>query len=161
MVGSKSMVERPTVYVETTVISYLAARPSQDIRVAAHQEMTAEWWARKRAQFDFYISQLVVDEASAGNRDAADARLRALEGVPLLALTEPALLLAERLVAEGAVPPEAGEDALHVALAAVNGIDYLVTWNCRHIANATMRSRIEEVCVAAGHDPPIICTPEE
>jgi predicted nucleic acid-binding protein len=149
------------IYVETSVISYLASRPSRDIRIAAHQQMTAEWWDSRRADFDLFVSQLVIQEASAGDSGAAARRLAFLEGIPLLALTDSSLQLAERLLSEGAVPRGSEEDALHIALAAVHGVDYLLTWNFKHIANATLRMRIAAICVGAGHPVPVICTVEE
>ena len=148
-------------YLETTVISYLTARPSRNLRVVAHQEITADWWARRRVRFNLYVSRLVVDEASAGDVEAAARRLATLDGIPRLELTEPVSMLAARLVAEAAIPREAIEDALHVAVAAAHGMDYLLTWNCRHIANATMRNRIADICAASGFEAPVICTPEE
>ena len=149
------------VYLETTVVSYLAARPSRDLRVAAHQQATSEWWTTKRHQFDVYVSQLVLEEAAVGDEDASGRRLGYLERISQLGLTDATLALAEKLLADGAVPQEAEEDALHIAVAAVHGMDYLLTWNCRHIANATMRSRIQASCFDAGYDAPVICTPEE
>jgi predicted nucleic acid-binding protein len=151
----------PSIYVETTVVSYLTARPSRNLRVAAHQEITADWWLRRRPHFDLYVSVLVVEEAAAGDADAAERRLALLKGVSRLEVTEVASVLAARLVAELAIPREAAEDALHVAIAAANGMDYLLTWNCRHIANAAMRNRIADVCLASGVEAPVICTPEE
>ena len=155
------MLSRGKVYLETTVISYLVARPSRDLRVAAHQQATSEWWIQKREHFELFVSQLVIEEASAGDEAAAGRRLKYLEGIKLLDLTEPTVVLAESLLASGAVPREAEEDSLHIALAAVHGMDYLLTWNCKHIANATMRNRIETACSDAGYDSPVICTPEE
>ncbi len=155
------MAGAPKIYLETTVISYLTARPSRNLRVVAHQEITADWWTRRRTGFDLYVSRLVVDEASAGDVEAAERRLVILEGIPRLELTESVSLLAARLVADAAIPREAIEDALHVAVAAAHGMDYLLTWNCRHIANATMRNRIADVCAASGFEAPVICTPEE
>jgi predicted nucleic acid-binding protein len=151
----------PSVYLETTVISYLTARTSRNLRVAAHQEITADWWARRRMRFELYVSRLVIDEASSGDVEAAARRLAMLSGIPRLELTESASLLAASLVKEAAIPREAVEDALHVAVAAAHGMDYLLTWNCRHIANATMRNRIADVCAASGFETPVICTPEE
>lgn len=155
------MAEAPKIYLETTVISYLTARPSRNLRVVAHQEITADWWTRRRARFDLYVSRLVVDEVSAGDVEAAAQRLATLEGISRLELTDSVSMLAARLVAEAAIPREAIEDALHVAVAAAHGMDYLLTWNCRHIANATMRNRIADVCAASGFEAPVICTPEE
>jgi predicted nucleic acid-binding protein len=155
------MASRGNVYVETTVLSYLAARPSRDLRVAAHQQITAEWWDSRRHHFALFVCQLVVEEASAGDPDAASRRLGYLADLTLLELSDATLSLAEKLLAEGAVPIVAAEDALHIAVASVHGMHYLMTWNFKHIANAATRSQIETVCNDAGYDMPVICTPEE
>jgi len=149
-----------TIYLETTIVSYLTARPTRDLVRAAHQEVTREWWATRSA-FDLYISQLVLDEAGAGDAGAAAQRLEALRDAPLLELTSEATALARELVRQAALPPKAAADALHIAIAAVNGLNFLLTWNCTHIANATMRPRIEAICRAGGFEPPVICTPLE
>ena len=159
--ASVAMSSLPRVYLETTVISYLAGRPSRNLRVVARQEITVDWWTRRRMRFDLYVSRLVIDEAGAGDAEAAARRLATLDGIPRLELTESASILAANLVTEGAIPREATEDALHVAVAAAHGMDYLLTWNCRHIANATMRNRIADVCATSGFEAPVICTPEE
>lgn len=150
----------PKVYVETSVVSYLTASGSRDLILAAHQEITRGWWAA-RETFDIYISQFVLDEASAGNPEAAARRLQALRGAPLLDVTDESVDLAARLVADGGLPSKARVDALHVAVATVHGMDYLLSWNCTHIANATLRGKIEIICRAAGFEPPVICTPLE
>ncbi len=150
-----------SVYLETTVVSYLAARPSRDIVVRAHQRLTRAWWQERRAEFDLYISPLVQREARMGIRLLARRRVRMLRGIPLLAVTPEGIALARLLVRRGPIPKRAEVDALHIATAAVHGIDYLLTWNCRHIANALMRSGIEALCRTAGFEPPIMCTPEE
>jgi hypothetical protein len=152
---------KPTLYVETTFVSYLTARPNRDVVIAGHQQVTHDWWETCRDRYDLYASELVVREASAGDPEAAQERLDVLATVALLSATPEALTLAETLVKEGAVPSQAAEDALHIAIAATHALDYLLTWNYKHLANATMRSRIEEVCRAAGYRAPIICTPEE
>jgi len=152
---------KPTVYVETTVISYLTARPSRDIVVAGHQQITHDWWQTCHEQFNFVASQLVMQEASEGDAEAAQERLNVLDTMTLLEVTEEALTLAQNLVDAGALPEKAAEDALHIAIAVTNGVRYLVTWNCKHIANATMRPLIEQVCREVGYEPVIICTPEE
>ena len=153
-------VMKPRVYIETTIPSYLTAWPSRDLIRAAHQQATREWWDR-RAAFELVVSALVVRECEAGDPDAAAARLAALADLPLIAVTDAAVGLAQDLVAGVPLPPRAGVDALHIATAAVHGIDYLLTWNCTHIANAALRIRVEEVCRERGHRPPVICTPEE
>ena len=151
---------KPTVYVETTVVSYLTAWPSRDIVRQAHQQITRDWWDRHRPSFDVLASELVLREASLGDASAAEERVRVLSGVRLLAINEAATELAEHLVRRGAIPPNASVDALHVAIAAVNGVDYVLTWNCRHLANASMRRIIESACVERGFRPPVICTPD-
>lgn len=151
---------KPKIYVETTVISYLTARPSRDVVLAAHQQVTRDWWDR-RDKFELTACQLVVQEASAGDPVAAHERLQAMIGIPLLAAPEDALQLSRALLDSGAVPKQAAEDALHIAVAAVNGVEYLVTWNYKHLANATKRVQIEDICRDAGYEPPVICTPEE
>ncbi len=145
------------VYIETTIVSYLTARPSRDLIIAAHQQITLEWWENRRADFDLYTSQFVIRESSAGEVAMAQKRLDALDGVPLLSVSPEALALARA----GPIPEKAETDALHIAVAAANGMDYLLTWNCKHIANAEMQTGIGKFCRAAGFEPPIICTPEE
>lgn len=152
---------RAAVYLETSVISYATSRPSRDLVVAARQQITRDWLATRSMLYALYVSQLVAIEASGGDEGSAGQRAAILEGIPRLAITDAAGELAERLVRSGAVPTQAAEDALHIALAAVHGIEYLLTWNCRHIANATMRPAIESACRTAGYEPPVICTPEE
>ncbi len=152
---------KPTAYIETSVVSYLTARPSRDVVIAAYQEITREWWHDAPERFDLVASELVVAEAGAGDAQAANVRLEALEPVALLDATPDAESLAQALVDQGAVPRRAAEDAAHIAISATNGVDFLVTWNFRHIANATMRARIEHACRQAGYAPPVICTPNE
>jgi predicted nucleic acid-binding protein len=152
---------RPRVYIETTVVSYLTARPSRDLIIAAHQQVTQEWWDEYAPHFDLYISQQVLQEAGAGDAQAAGRRLQALEGLPLLEMQPAVLGLARALTEKGAIPSKAVEDGLHIATATVHGMDYLVTWNCTHIANAVTRNAVIEVCRSCGYEPPVICTPEE
>lgn len=150
-----------TVYIETSIVSYLTARPSRDVRAAACQNITAEWWDNRRSDFDIFSSEIVVAEASRGNSEAARRRLSALDGIPELRISKEAKSLARAMLKDGSLPPKAEIDALHIAVAAVNGIDYLLTWNCAHIANAVMRPRIEQACRENGFEPPVICTPSE
>jgi predicted nucleic acid-binding protein len=151
---------KPTVYVETTIPSYLTAWPSRDLVRAAHQQITREWWAH-RDGFDLYLSRLVVQECQAGDAQAAADRLAALAGIPLLEQVVEAGELAEALMRGVPLPAKAAADALHIATAAVHGMQYLLTWNCTNIANVALRPRIEAVCRASGFEPPLICTPEE
>jgi predicted nucleic acid-binding protein len=152
---------RPKVYVETTVVSYLVARPSRDIVVAAHQALTRQWWERKRQAYHLTVSELVLREASAGDQEAAAERHQALVAIDVLEIGAEAQALAAEFIQRGAVPAEAPEDALHIAIAVTNGVEYLLTWNCSHIANAAMRRAIDEVCVSCGYRPTVLCTPEE
>ncbi len=152
---------KPKAYIETTVVSYLSARSSRDVVVAGRQQITRDWWRNAADRFELVASELVVDEAGVGDPDAARDRLAALESVTLLDATDESAELAQHLIESGAIPEKAVEDAAHIAIAVANGVDYLVTWNCRHIANATMRSQIEKVCRKAGYEPAVICTPDE
>jgi hypothetical protein len=152
---------KPKVYIETTIVSYLTARSSRDLIIAAHQQLTQEWWDNRRESFDLYISQVVIQESSAGDILMAQKRLEALETFPLLDLRLEAVALARALVEKGPIPDKAKMDALHIAVATVHGMDYLLTWNCKHIANAEMQTAVAAVCRAAGYEPPVVCTPEE
>jgi hypothetical protein len=149
------------VYVETSVLSYLTARPSRDLVAAARQRITAEWWERYAGRFALHVSEIVIREASLGNLGAASARLAAASGLPVLAASVRAEGLASGLIAERALPAKALDDAAHIAVATVHGMDFLLTWNFRHIANAERREAVTSVCRAAGYEPPVICTPEE
>jgi len=151
---------KPRVYLETSVISYLVARPSRDIVVAAHQQVTREWWA-SRERYELFTSQLVLREVSAGDPDAAARRLEVLDETSVLDISLDADELARVMVERGAVLAAAIADALHMAIAATNGLTHLVTWNLTHIANADSRSRLEAVCRDEGMAPPLIATPEE
>ena len=153
------MAER--VYIETTVVSYLTARPNRDMVIGAHQQITHEWWDTRRQSYELCVSQLVRKEAGAGDSQAAQERLEVLKTMTLLETSAEALDLARELIQAGALPAKAADDALHIAVAATNGSPYLLTWNCRHLANATMRPVIENVCAGMGLKAPIICTPEE
>ena len=148
-------------YVETSVIGYLASRPQRDVVVAAHQYATRTWWGRIGNQFTPYISQLVVRECSAGDEFAAAERLAFLESIPLLPGSIDAVTLAHALVDRSAVPASEPNDAMHIAMAAVHQVEYLVSWNFRHIVNRSLRTLIEGVCRTLGHCPPTICTPED
>jgi len=152
---------KPTVYVETTVIGYLTSRLRGNSIVAGHQHTTRDWWQTAADRFELVASELVVQECSSGDRTAVEERMEALAEITLLRTTPDAEQLAEALVAGHAVPESYPEDALHIALAVVNGVQYLVSWNFRHIVNAVVRSTIERICREAGYEPPTICTPEE
>jgi len=150
-----------TVYIETSVISYLTARPSRDVLAAAHQQITREWWDHHRGRFEVFISPLVLEECQRGDAEAAARRLAVLGDLSNLEIVEEALILAGALITEGALPAVAQDDAAHIALAAVHGMDYLLTWNCRHIDNAEAKPVVRSICVTRGYTCPEICTPEE
>jgi hypothetical protein len=152
---------KPKIYIETSIPSYLTARISNDLRVAANQNTTIEWWETRRPSFELFIPEFVTAEASLGNYEAARERLEIIANLPKLSVSDAVRTLAKALISEGPIPQSAEVDAFHIAVAAVNGVDYLLTWNCTHIANAIMRPKIEEVCRQQGFEPPIICTPQE
>ena len=151
---------KPRVYIETTVLSYLTALPSRDLVRAAHQQVTVEWWGAREA-FELFVSDAVLAEARLGDPVAAARRIAAARSLTVLAATDDAQRLADALLVAATMPRKAAIDAVHVAIAAVNGMDFLLMWNCAHIANAAMRPRIESVCRSVGFEPPTICTPEE
>ena len=140
---------------------YLTARANRDVVIAGHQQITQEWWDTRRESYELCISQLVRNEAGAGDALAAQELLEVLKPMTVLEISDESLDLAKELIKAGALPAKAADDALHIAVAAMNGIPYLLTWNCRHLANATMRPVIESVCAGKGVKAPIICTPEE
>ncbi len=155
------MSDKSSVYIETTIISYLTAWLSRDLIRAAHQQITQEWWQNRREDFEIYVSEFVINEASTGDAEAAEKRLEALNGIALLDVNLNVENLAKKLIADKALPPKAATDALHIAVATVHRIDYLLSWNCKHIANAEMQDAIRKVCEKSGYKCPTICTPEE
>jgi hypothetical protein len=150
-----------SVYIETSIPSYLTARPSRDLRTAAWQQITLQWWEQARHHYELFTSELVVGEASEGNPEAAKRRLESLRSLTELVVDSEMETLAEKLIAEGGFPAEARVDALHVAIAAVQRIDLFLTWNCRHINNAETKPLMRSICAAAGYTCPEICTPQE
>jgi hypothetical protein len=142
------------------VPSCLTAWPSRDVVRAGEQQVTRDWWAR-RSEYELRVSSLVLLECKGGDSDAAALRMAALDGIPILAQAPEAEVLAAILLREVPLPARAASDALHIAVAAVNGVSYLVTWNCTHIANASLRPRIEALCRQSGYEPPVICAPRE
>ena len=152
---------RAKLYLETTIPSYLVGRPSRDLLVAAHQQVTRDWWESRRLQFELCTSQFVIEEIRAGDPELANQRLQLLEDVPLLQTSEEIIEIAECLVSEGPIPRKAAGDAAHIAFATVYGCEYLLTWNCRHIANAELSRSIRRTMERRGYDLPSMCTPEE
>jgi hypothetical protein len=148
-------------YIETSIISYLVARPSSDALAKAHQDLTREWWERRRMRFELYISQIVLDEARRGDPEAASARLAIAETLPVLKLSEDARQLTAAILRSAALPPKAAADAAHIAIATVNAMEFLLTWNCTHIANGVILRKVAAVCREMNLEPPTVCTPEE
>jgi len=149
------------IYIETTIPSYLTARPSRDIVQAARHQLTREWWDVERRNYDLCISQIVLDEAAAGDAEAAQRRMAGIDTLPLLDLTFEVDGLAETIMQSGLLPVSASRDAVHIAVTAVHQVHFLLTWNCRHIANATIFRDLQHIIMSAGYGMPVICTPEE
>jgi len=158
---NETEMDKKTVYVETSIISYLTARPSSHLVAAAWQKATVDWWETQRSRFDLYVSMTVIEEAKRGDTHAAARRLEAIEDIALLPITDAAVTLAKALIDDGGVPQKALDDALHIAISALHGIDYLLTWNCRHIDNAETKPLIRRICADKGYVCPEICTPQE
>jgi hypothetical protein len=154
--------DRPSVYIETSIVSYLAARPSRDPVTLRNQRLTHEWWNEHRQRYALYTSRFVIDEAADGDQVVARLRLSLLNGIPLLASQGIEVEeFAGTLVARVPLPPQAEIDAVHIALAALSGMRYVVTWNCKHIANPRLRPRMEMICGRRGIELPFLCTPRE
>ena len=152
---------KKSVYIETTIVSYITARPSRDIIRAARQTITRQWRDDRFQDFDIFVSQLVFDEAERGDRNAAARRNRILAGLTCLDVTAEAIELAATIIDRGQMPPKSADDALHLAIAAVNGIDFLLTWNCKHLANAETIGTIGSMLATEGYRIPFVCTPDE
>ena len=153
---------KPRVYVETSVVSYLVGWLNErSLLVAFNQEITREWWSVRRGSFALFSSAAVVDEARKGDPRLAAERLTFLRETTLLGISDEATRLTFELLRNTGMPAKAEVDALHVAVATTHGMDYLMTWNCRHIANASILPGVYSVCRAAGYEPPLICTPQE
>lgn len=150
-----------TVYIETSIVSYLRQRPSAQVVMAARQLLTHQWWDDERSHYELVTSQFVLDEASAGDPALAAERLQSLDGIPLLPRDPRIGVIANEIMSRAILPPKASIDALHIAMVAHHRIQYLLTWNCKHIANARILPRIHDVVTDLGCPIPIICTPEE
>jgi hypothetical protein len=149
------------VYIETTISSYLAAWPSRDLLQAARQQITHDWWNNRRQNYDLCVSEIVLDEAAAGDADAAQRRLGFLTDLPLLDLTGAVHDVAKAIMQSGLLPQTATRDSIHIGVSSVHGIDVLLTWNCRHIANAAIMKELGAIVAGCGYELPILCTPEE
>jgi len=152
---------KPKVYIETSFVSYLTAPPSRDLIVASQQQVTHGWWLDRRLKFDLYISQLVIQEASKGEKQEAKDLLQILKTLKALELRKEALVLAESYIAKNALPEKASDEALHITLATIYGIDYILTWNCKHMANAEIQKKISRISLELRYEMPTICTPYE
>ena len=152
---------KEALYIETSIIGYLTARFSNNLILMANVEATREWWDTRSTHFNLYISQTVLDEVSRGDREKASRRVEILQGLPLLEVNEAVQDLAIQFLSKSNLPPKAADDALHIAVATVYGLDYLLTWNCKHIANAQIQKKLAQISLDAGYELPTICTPYE
>ena len=152
---------KPTVYLETTIPSYLAARPSRDLVASAHQQVTHEWWHEASDQFEVFISEAVLSEIRSGDPEVASRRLQIVSGLPVLELTEDIRQLTLVYHKELELPRRAGADIVHIACAVSYELDYLLTWNCAHIANGRVIRRLMTANERLGRFTPLIVTPEE
>lgn len=149
------------VYIETTVVSYFAARPSRDIVIAGHQEATRDLWPDLTTKYETYISALSYEEVRKGDPDQARLRLEAIKPFPMLDIDDEARTLADKIIGSRGIPPEYPEDALHISVAAVNGIEVVITWNFAHLNNPFTRKAIRRIVEDSGYACPEICSPEE
>jgi predicted nucleic acid-binding protein len=150
-----------SVYIETSILGYLTARPSRNLILVANAEVTREWWDKRRSEFDLYTSQAVLQEVAQGDAEIATQRLEILRGFPLLDLNQAVFDLAEQFMARSNLPAKADVDAVHIAASTVHGMDYLLTWNCKHIANPRIQRKLAEISLDLGYELPILCTPYE
>jgi predicted nucleic acid-binding protein len=150
-----------TVYIETSIFGYLTVRTTESLIIAANIKITQDWWNIRRSSFVLYASEIVEDEATKGDAEMANQRLNFLQSLIFLDLTEEAVELAQEFLKQSNLPPKASNDALHMALATIYGLDYLLTWNCKHMANAQIQRKLSQISSAFGYDLPVICTPYE
>lgn len=155
------MSNKATVYLETTIPSYLTARPSNNLIVAGEQALTRDWWEQRKSLYRLFVSEAVIDEASRGDPSAAQRRLESIHGVENLSIDEQVISLTTEILSSYLIPGKAAADAVHIAVAARHGVDYLLTWNCKHIANAEIIRQISFIISKNGYFVPIICTPRE
>ena len=148
-------------YIETTVVSYLTAKPSRNIMIAGHQEATRELWPELSAKYETYVSALVFEEARKGHPDQAQMRIEAIEAFPMLDIDDEARALAQKIITRKGIPAEYPEDALHIAVAAVNGIEVVITWNFARLNNPFTRKMVRQIIEGEGYGCPEICSPEE
>ncbi len=149
------------IYIESTIPSYVVARPARDLLQAARQQLTKDWWDLKRAKHELFTSQVVLDEITDGEAAMAQQRLDLMAQIKLLDLTDEAKALTKNILASGLLPADADRDAAHIALATVHEMDILLSWNCRHIANAAIQARLRRLAEKSGYALPVLCTPDE
>lgn len=150
-----------TIYIETSILGHLTARPSQNVILIANMEITRQWWEDHKHKFDLYISQIVLDEVAQGDQEIANKRLELVKDFPLLNIDQSAKNLALTFLNQSNLPPKASDDALHIAIATIYELDYLLTWNCKHIANAQIQRKLAQISLDFGYKLPILCTPYE
>lgn len=150
-----------SVYIETSILGYLTARATRDLIVAANIELTKIWWESRRKDFILYISEAVLVETAQGDEEIARQRLAIARDYPLLELNQKVEELAAQFLERSNLPPKADIDAIHIAVATVHGMDYLLTWNCKHIANAQIQGKLAQISLDFGYQLPLICTPHE
>ena len=150
-----------TVYIETSILGFLTARSTTNLILAANTKVTQDWWNTRRDAFTIYASELVEDEAAKGDKEIANQRLDLLKSIMYLDITEEATELAREFLQRSNLPLKAANDSLHIALATVYGLDYLLTWNCKHMANAQIQKKLSQISLQLGYELPVICTPYE
>jgi PIN domain len=150
-----------TVYIESSILGYLTARSTKNLILAANMEITKDWWESRRNNFILYTSEAVLEEIAQGDAAIATQRLKILNGFPLLTLNQNVQDLATQFLTRSNLPLKAKIDAIHIAAATVHGMDYLLTWNCKHIANAQIQGKLAEISLDFGHVLPVLCTPNE
>lgn len=155
------MITKQRVYIETSVLSYLTSRSSKDKIVAAHQIVTKEWWKKQSPKFELCISEIVLREAARGDIKAAAKRLQIAATCRVLPITDDLLTVAEHFMAQGHMPKKSAEDILHIALATIHAVDYLLSWNSAHIANAEIQKTLSKIASKLHFELPILCTPLE
>ena len=151
---------KPKLYIETSIVSYITSRPSRDVVINANQQLAQEWWENHH-RFDLFVSELVINEVSKGDVLMAQKRLDLIQDIPLIDFNDEAKDLAKEILRQNILPPKATLDVFHIAISVVHEIDFLLTLNCKHIANAFIFRRIEKICSEFGYETPIVCTPQE
>ena len=149
------------IYIESTIPSYVVARPARDLLQAARQQLTRDWWEFKRNKHELFTSQVVLDEIAGGEPAMAQQRLAVMAGIALLSSIDEVETLTQRILDSGLLPPDADRDAAHIAFAIAHEMDILLSWNCRHIANAAIQSRLRHLVEDFGLTLPVLCTLEE